>query len=623
IRHSQAVPHNPQSAICNPQSLNEVFIDAEVAEPGWLILADSYFPGWRAFVRPQGAGEEAEQQVEIYRVDGNFRGVLLEPGAWTVRFKYSPDSVKVGAFITFIAGMLVLFLTGLYLWRFFYREEDDVSTVRRVAKNTLAPIVLNLFNRGIDMAFAALMARILGPVGNGRYATAIAIFGWFDILTNFGLNMYLLREVARDREQAGRLFFNTTALRLLLVSVAVPLLTLFLLGRQALAEPLAAETVWAILLLYAGLLPGTVAMGLGALFQAFEKHEYPAAIQTVTTVIKVTLGVLTLVGGLGIVGLAGAAIATNLVTLAVLAVLARRLVFTGEPRFRLELDGHLLRAMVGESWALMLTHLLQSLFFKVDVVLLQGMRGDAMVGWYNAAYKWVDALNIIPSFFTFAVFPVMSRQAAEDRAALARSYRLSVKLLVLIALPAAVVCTLLAHTLVGILSGSAFLPHGAIALQLLIWSIPIGWVNSLTNYVLIALNRQRYVALASAVGLVFNVVANLALIPRYGYVASAVVALFSEAVLLMAFYVGLRRDLGAVDWGRMLGRPGLAGLAMGTAAWALVAYSPSLALLGGLVVYLAALMLLRVLTPEEWALLAPLVPPPLRDVLPSLRSTGA
>ena len=610
----------PQPGVATGQQVtrytsNEVEVDAQVTESSWLILADTYAPGWKAFVRPQGAGEDAEQQVFIYRVNGNFRGMLLkEPGVWTVRFKYSPDSVKIGAFITFIAGMMVLFLAGLYLWRFFYREEDDASTVRRVAKNSIAPIVLNLFNRAIDLAFAALMARILGPVGNGQYATAIAIFALFDILTNFGLDVYLLREVARDRKQARRLFANTTALRLLLVGAAAPLLVLFLRGWQAFVGPLAVETAWAVILLYVGLLPGSVASGLAALFRACEKHEYPAAIQTVTTIIKVTLGVLVLVGGMGVVWLAGASILTNVATLAILALLARRLIWPNLPRGRGRVAWSLQRTMLAEGWPLMASLLLQVLFPGINVLLLQHWQGDAAVGWYDAARKWVDALIIIPAFFTFALFPVMSRQAAEDRAALARSYRLSVKLLVLIALPAAVAGTLLAYALVGLLSGPAFLPQGAIALQVLVWAIPFGWINSLTNYVLIALNRQRYVLLASGARVVFVVVANLLFVERFGYVASAWIIIGGESLLVLLFNADLRRHLGPVGWVRTLGRPLLAGLAMGAAAWAVAPYSRPLALLISLVVYLAALVLLRVLTPEEWALLSPLLPAPLRKV---------
>ncbi|MEA3342038.1 MAG: flippase, partial [Chloroflexota bacterium] len=470
---SNLAPQTPQPAIGVPQSVtgyttNEVLVGATISEHSWLILADSYFPGWKVFVRPQGTGEEAEQQVEIYRVNGNFRGTLLAPGAWTVRFKYSPDSVKIGAFVSFIAGMAVLFLIGLYLWRFFYREEpdgDSASAVKRVAKNSIAPIILNLFNRAIDMSFAALMARVLGPAGTGRYFTAAIIYGWFDIVANFGLEMYLMREVARDRANARRLFANTTLLRLLLFVAVIPALTGFLVGRQSLGEPLAAEAVWAVALLYVGLLPGTISNNLTALFRGCEKHEYPAAVQTVTTIVKVTLGVLALVGGLGIVGLAGASILTNLATMTILAVLARRTIWTDLPPIRhspfaIRHSLFAIRSILAVSWPLMASLLLQVLFTGVNGVLLQFWQGDEAAGWYDAARKWVDALNLIPSIFTFAVFPLMSRQAAQDRAGLRRSYRLSLKLLTMFALPAAVLITLLATPLVGLLSGARFLPHG-------------------------------------------------------------------------------------------------------------------------------------------------------------------
>jgi peptidoglycan biosynthesis protein MviN/MurJ (putative lipid II flippase) len=166
--------------------------------------------------------------------------------------------------------------------------------------------------------------------------------------------------------------------------------------------------------------------------------------------------------------------------------------------------------MVAESWPLMLSLLLQALFPGVNVLLLQRLQGDAVVGWYDAARKWLDALNIIPSFFTIAIFPLMARLAVEDREALRTAYRLSVKLLTAVAVPTAILVALLATPLVGVLSGSAFLPHGAVALRLMVWSILFGWFNSLTNYVLIALNRQRYVFLASGARVAFTVAANLA-----------------------------------------------------------------------------------------------------------------
>ncbi|MEP7359640.1 MAG: hypothetical protein ABI847_20475, partial [Anaerolineales bacterium] len=61
-------------------SPNEVYVTASVSEPSWLVLADSYFPGWKAYVRPAGAGEKDEKPLPVALVNGNFRGVQLPAG---------------------------------------------------------------------------------------------------------------------------------------------------------------------------------------------------------------------------------------------------------------------------------------------------------------------------------------------------------------------------------------------------------------------------------------------------------------------------------------------------------------------------------------------------------------
>ncbi|MBL8162620.1 MAG: flippase, partial [Anaerolineae bacterium] len=426
----------------------EKLIDAEVTQPGWLVVSETHLPGWRAFIRPQGAGEDAEQAVEVQLVRGNFQGVRLsEAGTWTIRLSYSPTSFQLGAFGSFIGVVLLLFTGGVYLWRLFVAQSSSESGVQVVARNSIAPIILNLFNRGIDFAFAFVMLRILGPEGSGIYYYAAFIFGWFDIFTNFGLNVFLTREVSRDRSQAWRLLLNTSTLRLLLMIVGAGLLAAFLGARQSLvAPPLVGEALLAIALLYIGLLPNSLSTGLSALFYAFEKAEYPAAVTTVATISKAVFGVAALALGYGVVGLAAVSILTNLVTLAVLAWSARGLLTITRARP----DRRLMRGMIGEGLPLMINHFLATIFFQVDVVIIEAIHGARMVGQYSVAYKWVSALNVIPAFFTMALLPGMSRLAREDRPALLRTYRLAIKLLVSVALPVAVVFTALAYPLTGL-----------------------------------------------------------------------------------------------------------------------------------------------------------------------------
>jgi len=604
ISNIQPQTCNLQPATIASYTPNEVFIDVELEEPSFLVLADSYFPGWKAFRRPQGAGEGEEQELEIHRADGNFRAVSLPAGRWTVRFKYTPMSLKLGLFVSFMAGLMLVLLVGYWLWGRFYRKSIEDSDATRVAKNSLAPILLQLVNKAIETAFAALMLRILAPDAAGKYYFAITIWVWLDIFTTFGLNILLQREVAKDRALGNRYLANTTILRLILIAVAVPLLAVFIGARQ-LTRPLAGDTITAIVLLAVGLLPGSLANGLTAVFNAFEKMEYPAAVTTVTTLLKVVLGTLVLLLGLGFVGLAGLSIAVNVVTAAILLYLLirTRLLPRGVPALcAFELDSSLQRRMVGLSWPLMLNNLISFSFFKIDVFLLEHMRGTAVVGLYSVAYRFLDALNILPASFTIAVFPIMSRYADSAKDSLMRAYLLSVRLLVIIALPVAIVTTVLAEPLVYLLGGSQYLPDSRIALQLMIWSIPIGFINSVTHYVLIALNQQRFLTKAFAIGLTFTVAANVIFIPIYSYRASALIHLFSELALLLPFYYCLRRHLAPVSWGRLLWRPALAAALMGGLLGLLRDASLFLTVpLGGLV-YFLALIILRPFSEEEVAL---------------------
>ncbi|MDX1687109.1 MAG: flippase, partial [Candidatus Promineifilaceae bacterium] len=586
----------------------EVVVDAAVGEPSWLVLNDSYFPGWKAFVRPQGTGSDAEEEVAVHRVNGNFRGVLLEPGRWTVRFRYSPLTFKLGGLTSAMAAVILLFAFAVWAWRRLYNPDAELTDTRSIAKNSLVPTALNLLNRFIDFLFAAFYLRVLGPADAGSYFTAITIAGWFEIVSNFGLNTLVIREVAKERSEASRYLLNTVILRVGISVVAALPIFLYFWSVDLLGNPLSPETVAAILLLMVGMLFSGAGQSFSGLFYAFEAAEMPAAIQTVTTILKVGFGVVALLLGYGFVGLAAVSIVVNVITLAILAVTTFR-------NFNLRgpwtVDFSLQRAMIGLSYPLMLNHLLATVFFFVDVPLMRQINGEEAVGWYNTAYKWINAINVIPSFFTFALFPVISRQIENDMDDARRTFRMSIKLMALIALPIAAVTTLLAHTLISILGGPEFLPHGAIALQIIIWSIPIGWINSVTNYVLIALGQERVQVRAFVIGVTFNIVANLIFLPLFSYRAAATITILSEIVLLVIFNLYLQQRMPNVRWLQLLWRPAAVTAAMGLVMWLGAQVHLAVGLLLGVLVYPLGLWLSGAFGEEERRILQALLPAPI------------
>jgi uncharacterized membrane protein YfhO len=69
------------------------------ADGGWLVLADTWYPGWQAAVD----GE----RVPLYRADYLFRAVEVPPGEHQVSFTYRPLSVRLGVLISILAWLAV------------------------------------------------------------------------------------------------------------------------------------------------------------------------------------------------------------------------------------------------------------------------------------------------------------------------------------------------------------------------------------------------------------------------------------------------------------------------------------------------------------------------------------
>ncbi|MGQ9766632.1 MAG: oligosaccharide flippase family protein [Anaerolineae bacterium] len=625
-------PASPQlrEARISQRRNREVFVDVNISDRGWLVFTDNYFSGWKAYLRQFGAtgeginatGESIEQQLTLYRADGTFRAVYLpEAGQWTVRFVYSPRSFLLGLYTSFLATVTLLLLAGWWAWGRYYRGPR--SEMGTVAKNSAVQVAMSLLNKAIDFAFAMLRLRVLSPVGEGSYVFAIAFYGIFEILTRFGLGTLVTRDVAIDRSRARAYLANTFLLRTGLWFLSLPIMAIVALFYRVALNQLTGEEAQAIVLFALALLFANFSDAITAIFNAFEKMEHPASIATAIATAKVALGALVLLPpfDLGFVGLAGVSLVMNIVQMAWLWVTLRSKVFvkergSGEAEgqrgrglslnrslsLNLNLDLSLQRYMLRESGPLMINNLLATVFWRISQFVLRGATNPAALGIFSAGIKWLDGLNVIPAYFTLAIFPLLSRYAHAGKGTLARSYRLAVQLLFMTALPVAVFFTFAATPLIRILGGAAYLPDSAVALRIMIWSIPIGFINSVTQYVLIAVNQQRFLTRAFIIGVAFTTLANLIFIPRFGYVAAAVILIPAELSLFIPFTIAVHRHVAAIPWPKLLAPPLLAAGLDVASTWSALEMGmpPALALTIGFAVYLVAIVVLGVARSEEF-----------------------
>ena len=81
-----------------------IAVDAQMENPGLLVLADNWDVGWRAYVNGH--------MVPILRTNYTLRGVVLPAGASYVEFRYESSTVRLGNWLALTAIAILLAWTG-------------------------------------------------------------------------------------------------------------------------------------------------------------------------------------------------------------------------------------------------------------------------------------------------------------------------------------------------------------------------------------------------------------------------------------------------------------------------------------------------------------------------------
>jgi hypothetical protein len=81
-------------------SLNRIKLKVNAKKPCFLVLSDTYYPGWYAYID--------HKKTNIYRANYAFRAIKINKGEHIVEFLYSPLTFKIGSIITLLTIVFIL-----------------------------------------------------------------------------------------------------------------------------------------------------------------------------------------------------------------------------------------------------------------------------------------------------------------------------------------------------------------------------------------------------------------------------------------------------------------------------------------------------------------------------------
>lgn len=469
-----------------------------------------------------------------------------------------------------------------------------MNSVRRVAKNISYLFICQTASRVLGLALNLVLARRLADAGYGRYSLILVIVAIAGMAADFGTASILVREVSKLRGQSSSLLAATLLLRLATTAagaagVIVVVLTAGI--ERDFALPLAIATL--------AIIPTSLSTAFEAALQGFERMDLSAFADVVFSIVLTAVGAAVVLDGGGVTAMTAVYLGASFVRLAYSAVAYRRLVGSLDDAGGTWSFGYgRLRRLAGESFPVLYWQLVSFAYYKVDVLLLGAFRNEAEVGWYAAAYKLFEVPVMFGWLAVQSLLPLMSRMFHESKTNLAFLFGKTMKYIWVAGLGFAAGIAILSPAVIRILLPAEYEPAVDV-LRVLGISLPFMVGCVLFGSLFISMEIQRRMAKWSLLSLAVNVGLNLALIPHFGVMGAAVTTLISEVVSFVVFYGFAAHYLGHVSFREVFLAPALAAMPAFVAMFLLVDISTPLAAVAGMVIYISALMVLRVVSQDD------------------------
>jgi O-antigen/teichoic acid export membrane protein len=387
----------------------------------------------------------------------------------------------------------------------------------------------------LSFIFSIMVVRKLGAEIFGQYMAVLAFTAIFSIFSDLGMSAFSVRQVARLREQpdfksrVNELYGNVLGLRILLSILTIGLVILFAWITRRSPERIFSISLYAMtLILY------SAGGASDSILQGFERIDISSLGKVINQFTFVFFGTLALIFKLGVNGLIGA----TLISVGLMAVFCfwqvHKMGIRPKPGHRFDV-----RQLIRLSLPFGIIGFALGLSYKFSTVFLDIYRSSVETGFYNAAYNLIFSFVLISNILNTTFYPTLARQSVNSPGDLPLIYQRVFRYLLIISLPIAVGGWAMAGPIIHFLYDVEFSASTQV-FQIVIWTVPLMFMSEFLGYVIVLSNREKRVAIAVTISSLFNVLMIAILVPRFGLIAAACVAVLTEAILVTQHLITLR-----------------------------------------------------------------------------------
>lgn len=183
--------------------------------------------------------------------------------------------------------------------------------------------------------------------------------------------------------------------------------------------------------------------------------------------------------------------------------------------------------LLKESFPLLLTSAAVIMYQRIDQVMIGQMVDKSAVGFFSVATRFVEVLIYIPMTLAQTISPVLVRARERSEQEYEKKCQQFMNLSLWLSLSSAIVTSVIANWIVCITFGNEYVP-AVIVLQIMAFKVASVALSNTAGTMLVCEGLQKYAIFRDTFGCIVCIVLNYLLLPHYGIIAAAYVAIISN-----------------------------------------------------------------------------------------------
>ncbi len=368
------------------------------------------------------------------------------------------------------------------------------------------------------------VARYLGPEQFGLFSYAQSFVALFSIIATLGLNSIVVRELVK-KELDKNILIGTSFIMMFFAS-------LFVIGLLFIATFFTSNDTYTNILIFI--------LASATIFQSFNVIDFYFQSKVLSKYVvyaNISMLFLSSIVKIGLILVNAPLMSFVFVVLFDSIVLALGFIYfykKNHQEFKnWKFDKKIALFLLKDSYPLIIAGVINSIYMKVDQVMIKEILDNTQVGYYAAAVKLSEVWFGIGVIICNSLFPaIVNAKKVSEELYYQRIYKLFL-FLVVIAYILSIIVYFLSDYIILFLYGKEFIEASSV-LAIHIFSAIFVYLGVSSGRWLIIENKTLLNLYRNIFGMIINVVLNIIFIPKFGIVGAAYASLIAY---ITAFYV--------------------------------------------------------------------------------------